>query len=383
MIQITDCLILSLLPIHAEGATAVMIPTATDYATERARFCADAERLGAHLDRHVHPLGGPDGGELTTDVARFGPPAGDASTVLVITSGLHGVEGHAGSGLQHLLVESGRLGGLPASTAVVMVHSVNPYGHAWSRRVDHQNIDVNRNFLAEGEPPPVNALYGEVDHLLNPTGPTFDLDDTSFLTELGEWIGRVGAHEGFRAISGGQYSHPAGIQFGGLAPSWSRRTLESIWAQHLDGAARVVALDIHTGLGPCGVLTVFQTADEDEPAAGLGRAWFSDHLYRADRDPEESLDTGLMGPGLDRWVDGRMESAAFVVEFGTHDPTVGVTVFRADNWLHQHGDPRSEAALPIRAAVRDFFFVDDEGWRTQVAELGLHALHTALDGAAG
>jgi hypothetical protein len=78
-----------------------------------------------------------------------------------------------------------------------------------------------------------------------------------------------------------------------------------------------------------------------------------------------------------------MESAAFVVEFGTHDPTVGVTVFRADNWLHQHGDPRSASALPIRAAVRDFFFVDDEGWRTQVAELGLHALHTALDGAAG
>lgn len=359
-----------------------MIPAATDHATERARFCADAEQLGGRLDRWVHPRTGPAGEELTTDVARFGPPPGEAEVVVVITSGLHGVEGHAGSGLQHLLAGSGRLADLPASTAVVMVHSVNPFGHAWSRRVDHDNVDVNRNFLPDGEPLPANPRYAEVDHILNPTGDTFDLDDTSFLTELGEWIGVVGALEGFRTISGGQYSHPAGVQFGGQRPTWSRRTLEDIWGRHLPGADRVIALDIHTGLGPMGRLTVFQTADETEVAAELGRDWFPEHIYRADRDPEHAVDTGLMGPGLDRFVGGRAETAAFVVEFGTHDPTRGVTVFRADNWLHHHGDPAADSALPFRQAMRDFFFVDDTGWRSEVADLGMAAILTAIDGAA-
>jgi hypothetical protein len=44
-----------------------------------------------------------------------------------------------------------------------------------------RNIDVNRNFLADDEPLPTNALRRVPSHP-QPTGPTFDLDDTSFLT---------------------------------------------------------------------------------------------------------------------------------------------------------------------------------------------------------
>ena len=174
------------------------------------------------------------------------------------------------------------------------------------------------------------------------------------------------------------------MQFGGQHESWSRRTLERIWADHLPGAVRAVALDIHTGLGPTGRLTVFQTANEDEPAAELGRSWFPDYLYRADRDEEQATDTGLMGPGFDSWVaaseDLVADTAAFVIEFGTHDPIQGVTVFRADNWLHHHGDPRSDLGVEIRRRMRDFFFVEDEEWRRVVAEQGMAAITAALDG---
>ena len=275
---------------------------------------------------------------------------------------------------------------LPPRAVVVLVHAANPYGMAWWRRVDAANIDVNRNFVDFTDLPD-NPLYGEVDHLLNPTGPTLDLDDTSFVTELFEFYGRVGDHVGKKTLNGGQYDRPTGVQFGGQEASWTRRTLEAIWTEHLVGARSAVNLDVHTGLGPMGRLTVFQTADPDEPAAERGRAWYPEHLYCAPRTQHDPIDHGLLGPGFDSWAAGRtarpdgepLETATFVVEFGTLDVVHGVTAFRADNWLHHHGDPASEQGRRIARLMQEMFFVDDEGWRTQVAEQGEMALHTALD----
>ena len=150
------------------------------YAHERATFLDEAAGLGGQLSAVVHPLRGPDGEELATDIARFGAPIGRADRVVMMTSGLHGVEGHAGHGVQRQLMASGRLGSLPDGMAVVLVHGVNPFGWAWSRRVDHENVDVNRNFVDYGALPQ-NPLYAEVGPLLNPDDDELDLADTSFL----------------------------------------------------------------------------------------------------------------------------------------------------------------------------------------------------------
>lgn len=348
------------------------------YAAARARLLAASEGRGATLSSHPHPRTGPAGEPLATDVARFGAPVGAADRVLLISSGVHGVEGHAGNGLQQLLVDSGRLETLPPGLAVVLIHAVNPYGMAWSRRVDHDNIDVNRNFV-DPDALPANPLYDEVDPLLNPTDAAFDPADLSFLEGLQEFWARVGDGQAMRTLNGGQYTHPTGVQFGGRHVSWSRRTLEQIWSDQLVGARRVVGLDVHTGLGPEGRLTVFQTADEDEPAAEMGAEWFPDHLYRAPRTIDDPIDHGLLGTGFDDWTAGRFEAATFVLEFGTLDPIRGITAFRADNWLHHHGDPTDATGRAIAQLVRDQFFVDDEGWRTDVAEQGATAIHTALD----
>ncbi|MHB1139650.1 MAG: DUF2817 domain-containing protein [Microthrixaceae bacterium] len=351
-----------------------MIPELTDYADARATVLTAAQDAGAQLSSHVHPLRGPGGEELATDVARFGAPIGEAHTVVLVNSGLHGVEGHAGNGLQQLLLAGGRPAALPPGVALVLVHAVNPYGFAWSRRVDHTNVDVNRNFVDYGALPE-NPRYGEVDPILNPT--EMDPDDESFLAEILAFWAEVGDEAAFRTLSGGQYSHPGGVQFGGQEATWSRRTIERIWDDQLVGARSAITLDVHTGLGPLGRLTVFQTADADEPSAALGAALFPEHIYRSDR--THSIDHGLLGIGFDEWGAGRLETPTFVVEFGTFDPLQGLSVFRSDNWLHGHGDPSSELGLEIRSRMRDFFFVPEDTWRRDVAESGLEAIHRTLD----
>lgn len=357
-----------------------MLPALDDYATSRLAFLAAAAAVGAAIEQHAHPLRGPDGTELATDVARLGAPRGEATKVVVVASGTHGVEGHAGSGLQRLLLGDPRVASLDRHTAVLLIHAVNPYGMAWSRRVDANNIDVNRNFVDFDEPLPASPLYSRIDSILNPATDTYDPDDASWLDELLAFGAEVGMNEGFQAVSGGQYDHPHGMQFGGTQPSWSRCTLEAIWARHLLDAEVVVNIDVHTGLGPTGVLTMFQTADAAEPAAELGRSWYP-NVLRAERSAgDTALQRGLLGPGLDAALGASTTSVPVVAEFGTRDELTVLAAMRADNWLHHHGERTSELGELIRARTREAFFVDDEHWRMQLAQDGLDVVHRALDG---
>src|SRR5205085_1802617 len=101
-----------------------------------------------------------------------------ASKGLVLVSGTHGVEGFLGSACQ-----TGWLRGdafrVPNDTAVILVHALNPYGFAWCRRVTHENVDLNRNFLdyealdAAAVGPPENSAYRSLEGALNP----LDLND--------------------------------------------------------------------------------------------------------------------------------------------------------------------------------------------------------------
>ena len=56
----------------------MLIPRAAEHRTEQARFLSTTEARGATFSSVTHPLAGPDGGELRTDVARFGAPVGQA-----------------------------------------------------------------------------------------------------------------------------------------------------------------------------------------------------------------------------------------------------------------------------------------------------------------
>ena len=88
----------------------------------------------------------------------------------MLTSGTHGIEGYCGSGCQvgllrdHAFLEAVRL----ARIAVLFVHAVNPHGFSHGRRVNEDNVDLNRNFRDFGKPLPQSPDYAEVHPLLLP-----------------------------------------------------------------------------------------------------------------------------------------------------------------------------------------------------------------------
>lgn len=348
-----------------------------EYTAARQSFLAEAVAAGAIVESYPHPLQGPDGAELAIDVARFG----DLGTprVVVVGSGTHGVEGRCGSGIQRLLMKEGQFGDLPGGLGVVLVHAINPFGFAWNRRVDHNNIDVNRNFLDHDSAHPVNAAYEDLYEVLNPS----DLDAGDAWTEaIADYAGRAGPIAAYQASVGGQYAHPEGLQYGGIKPTWSNQTLELVWKKHLDGAELAVNVDIHTGLGPAGVGNLMQTANSDETATEMAGDWWGGIMRSARPETADPITCGLVGLGFDEFVDWA-QTVSIVLEFGTRDALEVLGAIRADNWLEQHGDRRSDQGQEIGATMRSAFFVDDPQWRDRVSDRGLEVVSKAIEGAAG
>ena len=98
-----------------------------------ARFLEAAADLDVEV--FTHPLTGPADEPLQTSVARLGPAK--ARNVILSISGVHGLEGFAGSALQVGALRSrAELLDLGPDMAIVFVHQLNPWGapHGGARK---------------------------------------------------------------------------------------------------------------------------------------------------------------------------------------------------------------------------------------------------------
>jgi hypothetical protein len=339
------------------------LPLTAIYADARTDFLERAGTAGATITSTPNPQPGPSGEELACDVAWLGPE--DAGSVVVVVSGTHGVEGYAGSALQRTWLRDGEPR-RPDGTAVCLVHALNPYGFAWVRRVNEDNVDLNRNFVDFTAALPANEGYDRIADLLVP-GTWDDQTQESTSGALFELAGEVGFGTFQQWVSGGQYRHPTGLFYGGTQPVWSRRFLEDLVRHRLAGRERVAVIDLHTGLGPWGVGELISSDAPDDPAYRRAVEWFGDDVTSLVAG--DSVSARLEGEWLPAVAAllGSTDVTGVALEFGTVDGLTVVQALRADAWLHAHGDPTGPDAPPVKAALRAAFADDDPAW---IADLG-------------
>jgi hypothetical protein len=335
-----------------------------------AQTCGDWQH-----DAYQHPLPDLRGDPMFTDVLQKGPA--NASRRLVITSGTHGVEGFCGSALQSQFIKDNHV--LPEDFAVILIHAINPFGFSHLRRVTEDNVDLNRNFVDFHAELPANTAYQELDSLLNPAElPPGALDQ--IMVKLLEIQASMDFLSFLKAVSGGQYQFPRGMQFGGVKETWSRTTVESIWTRYLAGAETVVQIDIHTGLGPKSIGTLMMSANDDEPRHALVQDWFGAMLITPR--PTSAEDTILAG-----YLNAGMEEALpqttvipITLEYGTVPPDVVLRTMIEENWLTQHGDLDSPLGQEIKNRLLRAFYPDCEDWRLAIMQRGKEVFSQALNG---
>lgn len=347
------------------------------YAEARSKFLAAAEAADLDVESHAHPLLGRDGETLALDVALEG--ARDAKSLLILSSGCHGVEGYCGSGAQHALL------GDPAwrrllrerGVAVLYLHALNPWGFSWWRRTTQENVDLNRNFHDFTQPLPANPGYDEIAALLVPPSwpPSAEVE-----AALQRHVAAHGLRAFQQAVTSGQHDHPEGIFYGGRNPTWSHVTLRHVLQAHGRQCQRLGWIDFHTGLGPSGVGERIFACRDDAAALVRAKAWWGDGITSIyDGSSTSASLTGLM------WTVAyeecpQSEYTGIALEYGTVPVMEVLDALRADQWLENHPEAGASQREAIKQRTLAAFYTDTDAWKHAVLAQAVDAATQAVTG---
>lgn len=353
----------------------------TSYAQARVKFLEAAAGASLSITSHNHPLAGLNGELLAMDVALDGAP--DADKLLIVSSGCHGVEGFGGSGVQVFALHDAqwREKARAQGVAVLYVHALNPYGFSHGRRVTHENVDLNRNFLDFDHPLPHNNAYRALHPLLLPDVWPPGADN---MTALGQFVETQGRAAIQAVVTRGQYEFADGLFFGGVRPTWSNLTLRHVLRTQAAKARRVAWIDLHTGLGPSGMGERIFASKNDPAALVRARQWWDGQgatpvTSTYDGSATAAFLTGAISGALYEECP-QAEYTGLALEFGTQPPAEVLQALRAEQWLATHPQAPATLASGIRQQMRDAFYTDTDGWKGLVISQSRQAMFQAVDG---
>jgi Protein of unknown function (DUF2817) len=359
-----------------------------DYDQSRAIFRhACVNTPGCVTDSFAVTYPAPSGQDLTIDTAYIATGEGAADSprnqrLVILQSGIHGPEAFGGAAVQRLVFEKHLPKLRQAGIDVLMIHAVNPWGFKNLRRVDGNNVDLNRNF-SPGDPSlpysHVNKDYESLSYLAElqePVGSvwwqSFLLDIRTFLAYAGHGFDPAYIGDGLHA---GQYAAPDGFEFGGRAPAqqtrfWTER-IQPIMARY---TGEIVFLDLHTGLGPADTLTVFSGNGWPPARVAAFRAFVEetgDPGIRMQAPTESSYQSS--GDVID-FVPGLRPAApvtAVTLEWGTlGEGTIASLVSNTrmilEHQAHFHGCTTASVCEEVHRNFVDMFNPDDATFRTSL-----------------
>jgi hypothetical protein len=355
------------------------------YFHARTSFIASANAIGATLTKisvFVDPATGID---YTMDIAVV---EGMRSDILLISSsGCHGPEGFAGSAIQLAALDKLQQGKEKPLFTTVFVHAVNPYGFANLRRFNENNVDLNRNNMNAKEwqialaRPLSFASYELFDPTLNLPRPPMWYDRWSVLFQAGLKIIQHGFGACKKALVTGQYAKPSGLYFGGQETQASLVKLHAFLKETFKAPKVVIALDIHSGLGPSGMDTLM--VDSEELKSSLSDIFKSAYAIEspfsvgsdASAGYEDALGTDIF---QNIWSEDTTNLISATQEFGT---VPGILVVRAmiienAGFHFSRGTDLHNAGKQL---VKGVFYVPTKQWRASVVTRGLSALADATE----
>ena len=347
------------------------------YVSARAYFLSLLARI-RHLNpqHQSHPCVGqtPEGASLFTDSLLLG--CENADKVVVIIAGTHGVEGFVGSAIEfdHIgLIASGQFV-IPEHTAILIVHALTPWGYAWLRRCDEDGVDLNRNAVNFSLPLPENSGYELLkDYLFSSDYEQRKIAFAAFEHQHGRAALEI-------AISGGQYTDPAGPFYGGNKPAHGRQVTEQLIQQFKLHEKSLAVIDLHSGLGPYGYGEIICDHPLDSPGIDVAQTWYGDSVSL----PALGTSSSVPKAGLiDYLWHGIMNdrSCHVTLEFGTYSTDHLFEVILTDHRLWAQPDNRS-ARREHSQSMRRHFYPNDADWKASVLFRARQVIAQALRGLA-
>jgi hypothetical protein len=349
-----------------------------EYESARDKFRNAVQHLEDSIDIESFRL--PVVDDLTIDIAIL---KGTKEGVIVHSSGTHGVEGYAGSAIQLAVLQLLQEQPLMERPTMVLVHAINPYGMKHYRRTNENNVDLNRNAIANfdkflKERHPNIASYDTFREFVSP-----NRAPTVWEATLGWWVGAIPKllRHGFTSLKqvlvAGQYHHPAGFSYGGVERQPSIEITTNFMQEHGFLKGEVIWIDVHTGLGKFGKDTLM-LEDTTETEASLQRMFpTAEHIVT----PNVQDKKAMVGYGLTRGIvmsflrEQNPSGMYLIQEFGT---LPGILVGRSlilENMVHHYGTDKTMGRQWLQSA----FYPQSTEWRASIVTRGVALLLQAID----
>ena len=334
---------------------------------------ATVKKIQPHAEMHEFTF------DQGTIKSIYWPAKKHTDKLLVLFSGTHGIEAFVGSAVQRWLVDQSYMQNRE-DVNVLMVHGLNVYGFKNKRRVNEQNIDLNRNFVIDRSAfASDDSGYKNLYDYLNPTADaTYGfLSDAKFLFTAFVKIARYGLENLRRSVLRGQYTYPEGLYYGGnmIAKQWD--LLNQLIDKYVTGHNKVFVIDLHTGYGTRGKLHLL--ANGEKEGSPLAKVFSEENEIDFGSDKKFYTVQGELLNFFIHEINYKLKTKApqtvgITFEYGTLDSqkTTGSIeslrrmVFENQNFWHPARDPRD--AEQIKKDFVEMFNPSDREWRAGILD---------------
>ena len=360
---------------------AVRQPEPAENYAYKESFHTNYEQIRAHLQELTgelgveifsHPIDEGDG--LFID-SFYLPSTGEKTNLIVLTTGVHGMEGYIGSVMLDVFFEEVYPTLDTGNTGVLVVANVNPYGMKYYRRYNENNVDLNRNFILDWENFDLasNKEYPKVDTFLGPTGRIGNglWHEVGFYLSLGKTAITDGAGTISDALLTGQYEYPQGVYYGGAGDESSTVYLKDVFGQCLDSTyENIVHIDIHSGYGPRYNMVIFNSVYETMNEAESQESFGYDYIIAYDSESFYAT-TGDTTDFFYRLAEQKQSNATLFstcFEFGTigdafFDTILSLKYTIDENRNHWYPTDNDTSAEIVRQNYMELYYPTETAWR--------------------
>ena len=337
----------------------------------------ELKELGYNPALESHAINADDGLYIDTI---YVPSKGEQTNLIVLTTGVHGIEGYIGSVMLDVFWDEVYTTLDQSNTGVLVVANVNPYGMKYHRRYNENNVDLNRNFILDWSTHDmaVNKDYPKCDEFLGPQSAMGNIfwHEVGFLGSLAGQVITNGADTISNALLGGQYEYAEGVYYGGNGDEASTTFLKNVFKETLEGEyENIVHIDIHSGYGPRYNMVIFNSVFDTMTEAETKEMFGYDNIIAIDS--EDFYPT--TGDTTDYYYrlrehmksDKALFSTCF--EFGTIgdsflDSIISMKYTIEENQNHWNPSSDSITNKVIKERYQELFYPTEKEWREKTVE---------------
>ena len=303
------------------------------------------------------------------------PSKNENKNLIVLTTGVHGIEGYIGSVMLDVFFEEIYPNIDTDNTGILVIANVNPYGMKYMRRYNENNVDLNRNFILDWNNFDLtsNKDYPEVKEFLQPEGKIGNAlwHEVGFYLNLAKEALTKGADKVSDALLTGQYEYAQGVYYGGTGDEISTTYLKGVFNDCLEGEyENIVHIDIHSGYGPRYNMVIFNSVYETMNEAETQKAFNYDYVISYDSESFYAT-TGDTTDYFYRLAESKntdKELFSTCFEFGTIgdsfiDSILSLKFTVDENRQHWFPSDNKVSSEVVKENYKELFYPTETAWR--------------------